>query len=62
MSNNDGRAVYQYVPSKNRWDIVSLMPAARQHHSAVIFQGRIFIAGGTLVTQTRKVSFCLPIA
>lgn len=61
VSHDDGRRgmVYQYIPSKNRWTFVSLMPNYRQHHSAVIFQGRIYIAGGTVVSQMRKVSLRL---
>lgn len=54
-SNDDGRHVYQYVPSKNRWNFVAFMPNSRQYHSAVIFQGRIYIAGGLVMSQTRKV-------
>lgn len=55
VSNDDGRHVYQYIPSKNRWNFVAFMPNSRQYHSAVIFQGRIYIAGGLVTSQTRKV-------
>lgn len=56
-SNNHGRQVFQYIPSKNRWNFVSLMPNTRQYHSAVIFQGRVYIAGGIVVNQPRKVCY-----
>lgn len=55
LSHDDGRHVYQYIPSKNRWTFVSFMPCSRQYHSAVLFQSRVFIAGGTVVSQNRKV-------
>lgn len=46
-SNIDKRNVYRYRPDLNEWDVVSLMPKAREYHSAVFFQKRIYVAGGS---------------
>lgn len=41
-----GGHVFRYLPSSNSWDLIGMMPARRQYHSAVFFQQRIYVVGG----------------
>lgn len=41
-----GCHVFRYLPTSNSWDLIGMMPAGRQYHSAVFFQQRIYVVGG----------------
>lgn len=51
-----GCHVFRYLPMSNSWDLIGMMPAGRQFHSAVFFQKRIYVVGGLDTASRQMVS------
>lgn len=47
--------VLHYYSLTNKWKPISQMPEARQHHSAIYFQEKVYVIGGTKIMIGRKV-------